>query len=338
MNDDTVDKDKFTLVPREFNQKPVFAIPFEGDVFFIVVQIELALGYSPFALAKLFNGRWRDQIQPGLHVQKLQNGRLESFKEVIGIHFRSAEVDPKTSHLLVLTKKGLRRVLTLSNKPLARRFQEWLDEVLDQIEIDGRYDPARQVEAGQLVGSPAPAVEAPPPTPPRTLARPPRRPRHEGPPTPADVAQEALYGLHRGGAVDRGAYEALRGLIDQLAGQGPAAPSGSTARRLTGPVESSAEARSRRIAEAMAATGPKGPHADGPMREAVANCLYYAGQHEADYAAGRINARVYVRLMLQIVDAWAIWRVCTGEIDALSLLGDVRGAVERACGPVPGLA
>lgn len=200
MHDDAVDGAKPTPVSRSFHDHPVTAIPFEGGIVFIVVEVEAALDLKPWQLSKQL-ARWEGAglVRDGTHFLKLANGRLAAFRK--GMHFTKCEVDPKASHLLVLTERGLYRVLQLSRSPIALAFQDWLEEeVLPEIRRTGGY---RSGDSPALTSSTAPPPAPPPrPRPPSPPAR--RRPV---PPSAVRVLRALLTRMQN--RMEPAAYEAL---------------------------------------------------------------------------------------------------------------------------------
>jgi hypothetical protein len=77
------------------------------------------------------------QTRAEVHDRKLTGDSLAKFKQNAG---ELVAIAPRTRHLLVLTRRGLYRVLMLSRQPKALAFQDWLEtEVLPSIEKIGRY-------------------------------------------------------------------------------------------------------------------------------------------------------------------------------------------------------
>jgi prophage antirepressor-like protein len=159
MTSNILDLPQPLAVRRTFHDHPVIAVSVGEDVFFVVGEVEAAIGYSPKALSNGL-GRWQEhgQIREEVHVRKLFGAELARFKGAAG---DLVTIDPRTPNLLVLTKRGLYRVLMLSRQPKAVAFQDWLEtEVLPSIEQTGRY------------ALPA-APPAPPPRPPGGRGAPP---------------------------------------------------------------------------------------------------------------------------------------------------------------------
>lgn len=321
-----------TPFARRF-QESVTLIEYDGRPVVVAREFGSFLGYGDEGrlLVTLITGDWVDEFIPDVDSILLKNGRLADFKQVcasLGLNL----VDKRAPSLLLLTESGIQLVLARSEKPEGKVFRRWL--VSEVIPEYGRIRAIPGPAAPQVEGSARP------------VPRLPRRPRHTGPATPADIAREVLYGLHTGGAVDRSAYDALRGLIDQLAAQAPPpdpaaapdAPIGRGPRRLTGPVETLGETQVRQIREAMLATNPRGPLATGPVFDALVMTFSNAEHHERDLIADRMRRRDFLALKMRDAGEWAQWRVSTGlnmEI-AEALVGAVVLIIEGHCGSVPG--
>lgn len=150
------------------------AIPLENELYVILAQLERAWGYSRYGLSKqLARFQARGQVREGTHYRKLTNGTLAAFKAAAGDCFANCGVvDPRARNLLVITERGVYRLLTLiPDKAIAIAFQDWLEaEVLPAINRTGRYDSA-SADAPQLGGPglapsvPVPVTSAPAPVP-----------------------------------------------------------------------------------------------------------------------------------------------------------------------------
>ncbi len=144
-----------------FEGHRVDAVVFEGDVWFLVEQVEGALGYQRGSLGKLVRSHWKGLVRDDAHYEVLTGTRLAAFK-VACRNQDSSRV--RVAHLLVLTERGLYRVLTLSRKPAALRFQDWLEEqVLPSIARTGRYETPAAIGARPHRALPGPTAAPPAP-------------------------------------------------------------------------------------------------------------------------------------------------------------------------------
>ncbi|HYF57029.1 MAG TPA: hypothetical protein VEA41_22450 [Salinarimonas sp.] len=127
-----------------FRDHPITFVPFEGTLLAVGPQVEAALDYAPKRLSKQL-ARWGEKglVREGVHFDMFTNGKLAAFKAVSGDWFTKSEpVGPRAPNLLVITERGLYRLLTLiADKAIAIAFQDWLEtEVLPAINRTGRYD------------------------------------------------------------------------------------------------------------------------------------------------------------------------------------------------------
>lgn len=357
MSDDIADREKCNPVPKTFNRQPITLVEWRGKPVVIAREVGAGLGYARAGknLVDLLAGEWRDDFIEGVDYELLKNGVLAEFKAEHHEAGITRLVGPRVNSLILLTEQGLHMVLVKTDKPAGRAMRRWVvDELIPSWRA--RHTPANQPPPPDDPPPAAPAQARPraPELPPQSP--PPRRVFRSSPPpldSPAAVMLHALHNLHRAKQLPDACYHALKIIVEMLDRQpagSPPPPQSPPPReahplprsprrlRLTGPVESEGEARERLIAEAMRATNPQGTQAGGVWFDTVANNLYYSATHQADYDAGRIDARMYTYLLLQVVRGWAEWRVATGDLDLLGLLHEVRDAVERFCGPVPGLA
>lgn len=136
------------LVARKFRDHDVAAVRFEGELLFVVSEVADAIGISQMPRQIT---RWENSghLRPDTHYRKLDNGRLVAFKAVSSNYLPNWKVvDDRTRHLLVLTERGLYRVLQLASTPVAIAFQDWLEEeVLPSINATGGYQAVPQITA-----------------------------------------------------------------------------------------------------------------------------------------------------------------------------------------------
>lgn len=227
---DIVDRDQSIPLRRQFQNHEIVALPFEGELFVILVQLESAWGYAPKGLAKQL-ARWqtRGQVREGTHYRKLTNGTLAAFKAAAGDWFAKCEpVHARAPSLLVITERGLYRLLTLiPDKAIAIAFQDWLEvEVLPAINRTGRYDSA-------LPERPISATPPPEPPAPRPAIR--RGPRPRRLSGPAGELADLLDRYQRAGIIDPSAHTALRAQAERLAALLPVQDAAQRTRALPAP-------------------------------------------------------------------------------------------------------
>lgn len=169
-----VNKDKFTSLARTFKNHTLIAVNFEGAIVIVLSQLEQAWEYAPKGLAKQL-GRWAEagQVREGVHYHKLTGSRLSAFKLAIGDRFAKCEpaetsggnqfaecelVGPQTRNLLVITERGLYRLLTLiPDKTIAIAFQDWLEaDVLPALGRTGTYTVPNAAPPAEVTVLPAP--------------------------------------------------------------------------------------------------------------------------------------------------------------------------------------
>lgn len=138
-------KESTALSVFSYENHPVSFTMLGGTPTVPVRDIEAALGYEPKGLSKSIPD-WQAQglmKEDGSHVRKLTGADLDVFA-VPG----SGTTNSMTRNLLVLTERGLYRVLILSRKPAAIAFQDWLEcVVLPSIARTGGYNTDKRIEA-----------------------------------------------------------------------------------------------------------------------------------------------------------------------------------------------
>lgn len=351
MSDDIADKEKSIPAQRTFNSQPITLVEWGGMPAVIAREVGKSLGYSHSgkSLIDLLGGVWKDDFIEGVDFKVLRNGELARFKSEHNEACITRLVGRRVNSLLLLTEQGLHMVLVKTDKPAGRAMRRWVvDELIPTWRAEHPPTNLPPPPDGPPPAAPGAARPAALPGPSQLRAR---RVPASPPPlgSPTQEMLRTLRELHRAKQLPDACFHALKVVVELLdrnaaappppvpSQAGGARPPGPPPRRLTGPVESSGEARERKIAEAMRATNPQGSQAEGPMFNAVASCLFYTARHQADFAAGTIAAREYSYLLLQKIRGWSEWRVATGDLDFLGLLAEVREVVERFCGPVPGL-
>jgi prophage antirepressor-like protein len=125
------------LASYDYEGWPIAAIEYRGAMLMFPRQVGAALGYADDGgrMISTMSNEWSDRLREGDHFVKLVNGELAALKQAF-----PNQIDKRTPSLLMLTERGLYRVLMLSGKPKALAFQDWLDgEVLPSIRRTGAY-------------------------------------------------------------------------------------------------------------------------------------------------------------------------------------------------------
>ncbi len=133
---------------------PVYAV--EGRPHWVARQVGAALGYGKEGgeLVTSISKNWRGAVAEGDEVLILSGRKLQDFKRLVGDHGSSPL--SLTARLMLLSEKGMYKVLMLTRQTAGDRMRDWLAaEVLPQIARDGHFAPDRQVVGGQLTGGTA---------------------------------------------------------------------------------------------------------------------------------------------------------------------------------------
>jgi prophage antirepressor-like protein len=219
MSDEVVDGEKCTLIPYTFNKVEILKIEYEGRIVFLAQQLGAAWGYAePKKLIGNISERWSEEFLEG-DVIKLTNGALAKFKAAMNQFPDRELVDPRASHLILLTESGAQLAAILSRTPQGRAFRRWLVDVV--------------LPERRKARSEAPPVAA-------VVRRTPRPRRVTGP--AADLA-DLLDRYQRAGVLDPSAYTALRAQAERLnvilsTQRQRTLPAPPARRLLTGPVGS----------------------------------------------------------------------------------------------------
>jgi len=135
----------------EFEGAPLPVYEVDGKPHWIAKQVGAALGYSRDGrkLATKIGGDWKKSFKDGEDSRVLTGKDLSDFKVLVGLDPDSGS--SRAPSLLLLSEKGLYKVLMLTRKPAGDRMRDWLAaEVLPQIARDGHFAPDRQVVDGKL--------------------------------------------------------------------------------------------------------------------------------------------------------------------------------------------
>lgn len=135
----------------EFEGAPLPVYEVDGKPHWIARQVGVALGYGKdgSTLVTSITRNWKDAFAEGDEVLTLKGKKLQEFKGLVEGDDSSSL--PFASVLMLLSEKGLHKVLMLTRQPAGDRMRDWLaGEVLPQIVRDGRFLPDRRVVDGQL--------------------------------------------------------------------------------------------------------------------------------------------------------------------------------------------
>jgi prophage antirepressor-like protein len=141
------------IILREFKFEgaplPVYEV--DGKPHWIAKQVGAALGYGKDGgnLVTCVTRDWKGELVEGYEILTLKGEKLRDFKRLVRLDEESSL--GRTSSIMLLSEKGLYKVLMLTRKPAGDRMRDWLAaEVLPQIARDGHFAPDRQVVDGKL--------------------------------------------------------------------------------------------------------------------------------------------------------------------------------------------
>lgn len=141
------------MILREFKfdgaPLPVYSV--DGKPHWIAKQVGAALGYGKDGgnLVTCVTRDWKGELVEGYEILTLKGRKLQEFKGLV-VDDDSSSLS-KTVRLMLLSEKGLHKVLMLTRQPAGDRMRDWLAaDVLPQIARDGHFAPDRQVVDGKL--------------------------------------------------------------------------------------------------------------------------------------------------------------------------------------------
>ena len=139
---DIVDGEKCTLIPHTFNGVEILEIAYQDRRVFLAQHIGAGLGYSdPSKLSTNVTEKWSEDLLPDRDCIKLTNGALATFKAAVN-HLPDREVvDPRASHLILLTESGAQLAAILSRTAQGRAFRRWLVDVVPPERRKAQADP-----------------------------------------------------------------------------------------------------------------------------------------------------------------------------------------------------
>lgn len=114
-----------SLIPYNFDGKPVRTITRDGEPWFVLVDVCRILGIGNSSDAS----------------RRLDDGEKDTLDQIEGI------ASPQVQSLTIISESGLYRLMMRSDKPQARPFQKWVtSEVIPAIRRDGGYMVAKADE------------------------------------------------------------------------------------------------------------------------------------------------------------------------------------------------
>lgn len=122
----------------EIEGHPLSIIEMDGEIYFIAKEVGALLGYGQDGseLVTMITRKWDGEMRDGPHWTLLDGERLRVVKHILS---GGQDVD-RLARLLLLTERGLWRVLILTGKPAGARLRDKLDsEILPQIRKTGSY-------------------------------------------------------------------------------------------------------------------------------------------------------------------------------------------------------
>ena len=137
----------------DFEGRPLTTLLWKGRSAWVGRQLGAALGYANAGkcLTSKIAGDWADEFIEGLDYVLAEGDELARFKE-LAKDSPVALSSRVNRRLLILFESGVHLVLAKTTKPIGRRLRRFLvDEVLPQLVRDGRYDPDRSADGGEVV-------------------------------------------------------------------------------------------------------------------------------------------------------------------------------------------
>lgn len=128
------------IVEREadFEGLGVAVIQFKGQRVFVAAQVAEAVGYERGdKVAQLISRNTDDFVEGRTHVV-VSKSDLKRLKELnLKMRFSSEVVAKHATNALLLTERGLMRVLMLARTPQGVRFRDWVEDLLDELHQNG---------------------------------------------------------------------------------------------------------------------------------------------------------------------------------------------------------
>jgi len=146
---------------KQFDGHAVTIVMYKGEPHWVAREVGRQLEYS--GDGKSFTNRlrneWNEELRPGVHIVKLAGEELAALRGLCGRGSSGDPLlDPRLNELVLLTERGLYRVLMLTQKPKARPFRDWVEDVAVEIRQTGQYVAPG---AGAAQPSPPPAADMP---------------------------------------------------------------------------------------------------------------------------------------------------------------------------------
>jgi len=130
------------VIPRLFESNQITQIIFKGQPVLIAKEVGRALGYADDgnSLNKRIINEWSDEFEDGIETIKFEGLQLYELKRLFQPSTNYV-LGSNASHLLLLTEKGVNKVLMKTNKPEGKRLRKWLArEVLPSLRKKGFYE------------------------------------------------------------------------------------------------------------------------------------------------------------------------------------------------------
>lgn len=155
MKEEKMSKDAMNDIVKmfEYEGEPLTALTYKGQPAVIAKEFGKFLGYSKDGskLVSLINDEWKKFFKEGKHFVVLRGKDLKDFKEMLGVN--PSHGFTRVVNLTLLFKAGMYKTAFHSGKERAEPLIDFVvDEVFPQLEMDGRYDPNRNVDSIEVIG------------------------------------------------------------------------------------------------------------------------------------------------------------------------------------------
>lgn len=137
----------------EYEGEPLTAVTYKGQPSVIAKEFGKFLGYAKDGskLVSLINDEWKKSFEVGKHFVVLKDKELKQFKELMKVN--PSYGFSRAPHIMLLFRKGMYKTAFKSGKERAEPLIDFVvDEVFPQLEIDGRYDPNRNIDSIEVIG------------------------------------------------------------------------------------------------------------------------------------------------------------------------------------------
>lgn len=138
----------------DFEGRPLTVVTYKGKPAYIAKEFGARLGYARNGgkLSDMITGKWGKFFVSGEHYIVLRGKELSDFKNLF--EAITPGVFTRVSNLMLIFKPGMYKVALKSGKPEVEPLIDFfVNHVIPQMEVDGRYDPNRSIDAsGNIVG------------------------------------------------------------------------------------------------------------------------------------------------------------------------------------------